>query len=279
MDYSDKLFTLLYNTFWACFDQILWLWGPLFLLGFAQWQIAKLRNAAFAGSVGTKAELYLTGWIGTPVHEMGHAIFCVLFRHKITEAKFLSPAEDGTMGYVKHEYNPKSTYQKTGNFFIGLGPMLFGTVLIYSILGLLLPECLPYEIKGGIMHTSGDFFRNFISFENFSKWRFWLFIYLSFGISSHITLSREDFKGAASGFFTLLCIIFLVNLIANMLFSFGLKSLSVSAWLVPKADVFLSLFYSIMIYALAISLLYLGFAYVLLGVAKLFRRARLIFRH
>ena len=272
MDYSDKLFALLYHTFWACLDQILWLWGPLFLIGFVLSWVARLRSQALANSLGNKTELFLTGWIGTPVHEMGHAIFCVLFRHKITEAKFLSPMEDGTLGYVKHEYNPKSSFQKTGNFFIGLGPMLFGTALIYAILGLLLPDFLPVELNGSITKMSFAFFKNFASFDNLFNWRFWLFVYLTFGISSRMTLSHEDLKGAANGFFTLLCIIFLVNFIANIFFAFGLKSLSFSGLAAVKANVFLSQFYSIMIYALAVSFLYLIFAYILLGFAKLVRQ-------
>jgi hypothetical protein len=199
---------------------------------------------------------------------MGHAVFCVLFRHKITEAKFFSPSEDGTLGYVKHEYNPNSSYQKIGNFFIGMAPMLFGAILIYALLGILLPEYLPQELSGGIAQTGLEIFKNFFKVENFNDWRFWVFIYLSFGISSHMTLSLQDFKGAASGFVTFLCLIFLVNLIACSVWAFGLKELSISEWLVVKISVFLSLFYSIMLYALAISTIYLGFSYLVLAIYK-----------
>ncbi len=252
-------------------EQILWLWGALFLIGFALYFVSKYRSRAFAASVGSKAELFLTGWIGIPVHEMGHAVFCFIFRHKITEAKFFSPEEDGTMGYVKHEYNPKSSYQKIGNFFIGIAPMLFGATVIYALLGILLPQYSPEEI-----------YKNFFSFDNFGNWRFWVFIYLSFGIASHMKLSAQDFKGATSGFITLLCLVFLVNLVANMLLTFGLKDLSVSNWFTAKMDILLSLFYSIMLYALAISIIYLLFSYLLLGVTNFlvlpaFRKVRKIF--
>jgi len=271
MDFSDKLFILLYNTLKACLDQILWLWGALFLIGFAIFFVSKLKDRAFSQSIGQKAELFLTGWIGTPVHEMGHAVFCVLFRHKITEAKFFAPAEDGTLGYVKHEYNIKSTYQNIGNFFIGIAPMLFGATVIYALLGILLPQYLPEELSGSIAGTGWEIFRNFFRIENFSNWKFWLFLYLSMGISSHMKLSAADFKGAASGFITLLCLIFFVNFIANIFLTFGLKDLAVAGWLATKADVLLALFYSIMLYALAMSVIYLLFAYLLLMVSKIFK--------
>jgi len=271
MDFSDRLFILLYNTLKACFEQILWLWGVFFLIGFALYFISNRRDKNFAASIGHKAELFLTGWIGTPVHEMGHAVFCFIFRHKITEAKFFSPKEDGTMGYVRHEFNPKSTYQKIGNFFIGIAPMLFGTVVIYALLGILLPEYLPVEISGGIAETGWEIFRNFFSFENFGKLRFWIFLYLSFGIASHMKLSLQDFKGAASGFATLLCLIFLINLIANIFLDFGLKSIAVSQWFTTKINVLLAPFYSIMLYALVLSVLYLLFSYLMLGISRVVR--------
>jgi hypothetical protein len=271
---SDKLFILFYNTLQACFEQIIWLWGVLFLIGFALHFVSKYRDRAFAASIGSKFELFFTGWIGTPVHEMGHAIFCVIFRHKITEAKFFSPSEDGTCGYIKHEYNPKSSYQKIGNFFIGTAPMLFGSVVIYALLGLLLPQSLPQELNGSIAETGWEIFKNIFNSGNFGNWRFWVFIYLSFGIASCMKLSAPDFNGAISGFLTLLCLIFLVNLIACFALDFGLKSLTVSYWLTIKMNILLSLFYSIMLYALAISVIYLVLSYLLLAVAKLLRLSK-----
>jgi hypothetical protein len=272
MDFSDRLFILLYNTLGACLEQIVWLFGPLFLIGFALHWISKLRDKALCSSVGEKANLYLTGWIGVPAHEMGHAIFCFVFRHKITEIKFFSPSEDETLGYVKHEYNPKSSYQKIGNFFIGIAPMLFGATVIYAMLGILLPQYLPQELNGSIAQTGWEIFRNFFSSENLGNWRFWIFIYLSLAVSSHIKLSAADLKGASSGFITLLCLIFLVNLISCAVFGFGLENIAASHWLAIKMNLLLSLFYSIMLYALALSLIYLALAYLLFGVSKLIRK-------
>jgi hypothetical protein len=279
MELSDRLYALFYRTLEACLEQIFWLWGAFFLIGFALYFISRLRDKAFASSFGSEIELFLTGWIGIPVHEMGHAIFCFIFRHKITEVKFFSPQENGTLGYVKHEYNPKSSYQKIGNFFIGIAPMLFGTVLIYALLGILLPEYLPEDLNGGIAATGWEIFRNFFSLDNFSNWRFFVFIYLSLGITSHMKLSTQDFKGATGGFITLLCLVFLVNLAANSIFAFGLKSIIFSQWFTTKITILLSLFYLIMLYALVLSFIYLLFSYLLLGIAKIARKLKFSIFH
>jgi hypothetical protein len=87
-----------------------------------------------------------------------------------------------------------------------------------------------------------------------------------------MTLSLQDFKGAAGGFVTFLCLIFLVNLIACFFWSFGLKDLSLSNWLAVKINILLSLFYSIMLYSLVLSLVYLGFSYLMLMVCKIAKK-------
>jgi len=152
--------------------------------------------------------------------------------------------------------------------------MLFGTVVIYALLGILLPDYLPEELTGSIAETGWEIFRNFFSFSNFSNLRFWIFIYLSLGIASHMKLSVQDFKGATSGFLTLLALIFLINLIANAFLDFGLKSISGSQWFTTQINVLLSLFYPIMLYALVLSVLYLLFSYVVRWVARIVKKAK-----
>jgi len=272
MEIIDKLYYLLCHTLIASFKQIIWLFGPLFLIGFALYGISRLRNKVLAESVGSKAVLFLTGWIGIPVHEAGHALFCLIFRHKITEIKFFSPQEDGTMGYVKHEFNSKNFYQKIGNFFIGIAPMLFGAAMIYALLWIFLPECLPKELGEGIGITGLEILKNILNSDNLGSWRFWVFFYLSLCVASHATLSVQDFKGAVPSFLIMLFLIFLVNLVANIFLSNGLGSVSFTNWFSEKTDILLSFFYSVMIYALAVSIIYLIFSYLLFLISKPFKR-------
>ena len=56
-----------------------------------------------AGKGLRKRGVYLVAWLGTPLHELGHALFCLIFRHKIEDIKFFKPDKvNGTLGYVYH---------------------------------------------------------------------------------------------------------------------------------------------------------------------------------
>ena len=84
--------------------QILFTIGLIVLVGF----LIALCNKKFYSNLGGlgMTACYVTGCIGTPIHELSHALFCLIFGHKITEIKlFQINSDDGTLGYVKHSYN------------------------------------------------------------------------------------------------------------------------------------------------------------------------------
>ena len=176
--------------------------------------------------------LGLFGWLGTIVHELGHAIFCLIFRHKITAMKLFDPdPETGTLGYVEHSYNSTSLYQLVGNFFIGIGPILLGTAIIY-LLSYFLLGLNPFKLAGNFNIASSQNFSwdaliqifqilwtsstslllDVFSWNNLSTWQLYVFIYLVFAIGSSITLSPSDIKGALKGFSVILILIFIFNL-------------------------------------------------------------------
>lgn len=144
---------------------------------------------------------------------------CVVFRHKITEIKFFQPnSSDGTLGYVNHSYNPKSLYQRIGNFFIGIAPILVGSLILSGLLYFLLPEMVE-EILSQLEKV--DFVSDFGSalfyigkavttmFGYILTWQFWVFLLAGSFIALHMTLSRADVQGALSGVL-LVAVVFLV---------------------------------------------------------------------
>ena len=172
--------------------QALWQTILFLLIGVLPWIAVALVMQLLSNSIrkslakifGIQGYIYLTA-PGVMIHEIGHAIFCLIFRHKIVEMKLFSPEEDGTLGYVNHSYNPNSFYQRIGNFFIGTGPIWFGVAVLCLISWLLLPDEMQIS----------DFF----SLNFWRRWQSYIWLYLALTIASHITLSPPDLAGSVDG--------------------------------------------------------------------------------
>ena len=159
---------------------------------------------------------------GTIVHETGHALFCLIFRHRILEMNLFSPTPEGTMGMVNHSWDPKSFYQRAGNFFIGTGPIITGVSAIALLTALLMPEIWD-QLDSHEIYTVSDLgaalaalicrmLRVFCTAELWSRWQTWVWLVSTLLIGSHVTLSKEDLNNAASGIWLIPVIIFLFNL-------------------------------------------------------------------
>lgn len=207
--------------------QFLYFVVSVFVVGFLISQINKL----FYRTVEQKRGFcYATGIIGTPVHELSHALMCILFGHKIVEMKlFQIDEETGVLGYVNHSYNPRNIYHRMGNYFIGVAPIVGGTALIYLVIRFLLPATYTDtsnalnelvvamegasfgEMLSSILSAFGKMFLAF--FSDISTWKWWVFIVFAFCIALHMNLSGADIKGAASALPILILVLVAVNFI------------------------------------------------------------------
>lgn len=107
--------------------------GPALVLAWALHALGDLVTRRTTRHLGGAAYA-IFGWPGTVVHELGHAFFCLLFGHRITGVKLFDFApHDGTRGHVAHTFDPTNPWQQVGNFFIGVGPILFGTLAIVAV--------------------------------------------------------------------------------------------------------------------------------------------------
>ncbi|MCQ6962300.1 hypothetical protein [Methanolobus chelungpuianus] len=203
--------------------------GPVLLLGLLLGSMEKHANKYWGKSLG-KTALLMTAWIGVPVHETGHLLMCWLFRHKVTKVKLLDlRGKDGTLGYVKHTYNKKSLYQNMGNFFIGIGPLISANIFLILSMYMLLPgifeditgRMLLFSSSSALGSSGFEYVTGFLtgllsglfSLPNASNVNFWIYVFLSLGIASHMALSTADLKGATKG----LPAIFLLLVIGNVL--------------------------------------------------------------
>lgn len=181
--------------------------GILVVCGLVAW----LARSAFMYLVGDSAKwvFYASSVVGTPVHEFGHAMMCILFGHRITKMKLLAfpTGRSRTLGFVEHSYNRKNPWAVFGNLFISFGPIFSGLVVIILVLNLCFTQQwqaylensrLMVEFGVGIGEASSVIFSLLVSlFEAFKTdiFRSTLGILIILAVSQHITLSFADLCG------------------------------------------------------------------------------------
>jgi hypothetical protein len=178
---------------------------------------------------------YLVAWLGTPIHELGHVFFCLVFRHRIEAMGLFRPDPNaGTLGYVYHRWDRHNPWQVMGNFFIGVGPVIIGCGVLFVLFYFLVPggsdtwsDILAgmYGAGGGGIGGYLEAFRDsslamlktIFTLDNLAGWRFWVFLYLSICIAANIRLSLADVKGSLSGLLYVLLPFFVANLILMLI--------------------------------------------------------------
>lgn len=247
--------------------------GVIFLFG---WIISLLRRGfcSVAGKHGPRL-LLVTGIVGTPIHELSHALMCLLFGHKITEIKLYQPkSNDGSLGHVSHTYNKKNIYHQIGNFFIGTAPVLLGGAFLLLFMLILTPgtfgsvtsEMHTLHFGGSPVSTVSSIFtfvwgmiKALFSPHNFISWRWWILIVLAVMISTHMEMSASDIKSSLRGLLFISIILLLVDGIVYLIsrdafFSFVGSAVSFGSLL----SAFLSLSILFLVILLLISLLIKG---------------------
>lgn len=215
------IFTLLQTTAL----QILGVLGIFFAFGYILSKLQEWTQDNYQRSVGWKGILW-TAWLGTPIHEFGHIIFAKIFRHRINRVALFQPDENtGELGCVDHSYEKYSLWQRLGNFFIGAAPLIFGSLFLVALLYLLVPngkeifsplanntDAIPSFLTG-LKQTLFNLF----SLENLKAWNFWVFLYVSFCIASHLAPSKADRRGMWNGLAFIIILLIIVNIIALLL--------------------------------------------------------------
>lgn len=260
---------------WQVLIQCLAIFGIFFILGFVLSQLARWTQINYLKSVGWKGILW-TAWLGTPIHELSHLFFALIFLHRIEHVKMFKPnSETGQLGQVDHSYSKDSFYQNLGNFFIGAGPMITGSILLVVLLYYLVPNgpqifesltttqvTLTNIFKSGILIIIQLFTK-----ENFDAINFWLFLYVSFCIASHMAPSWLDLKIMLKGLFLIVVLLITINYFAlalNLNFTDYILNISSN----------LNILVAIFTYATVISL-----AHFILSSIILIPIAKLKYRH
>lgn len=213
--------------------QLVYIALPLFGVALLLHELERIAQQRLSSRFGWNSILW-TGWLGTPIHELSHAAFCPVFRHRITEMALFKPdRESGRMGYVHHAYNPKNYYQVVGNFFIGTAPLLGGALALYGLLWLFEPDAarramsadgMSSAIAGGNLIAAGKalwsqawgVLSRVVTLQHLASLPFWLFLYLTLCVGSHLAPSRADYRGTPKGGLILLIALTVFNLLFLM---------------------------------------------------------------
>ena len=207
------------------------------VLVYAVGYVLSLLNRLFYRITGGgRAVVYATGFIGTPIHELSHAAMCLVFFHRIDEIKLFQINDaDGVLGYVNHSWNPKNIYQQIGNYFIGVAPVVVGTLVIYflmkwmlptshltlsvqfDVIGFLLSDGFSFEWFGYFFSMMGDVLGSLFSEITTAGIWWWLFMILALCIALHVTMSGADIKGSLVAIPLLIVILAIVNIVLGLL--------------------------------------------------------------
>ncbi|MET1248706.1 hypothetical protein ABWW58_07960 [Sporolactobacillus sp. STCC-11] len=262
--------------------QFISLLGGLVIAGFILGFLERQANGRVIHLFGMKG-IYVTAWLGTPIHELSHAAMCLIFRHRVTEIKLLQAVDSsGTMGYVRHAYNPNSFYQRIGNLFIGIAPLIGGSLVIAAVAKWMLSNVSTTfsDYVSGAPRLFSFFdlpswfafceavvavFQSLFALENLTNPYFWLFLVIALCVSSRMSLSREDIRGAWSGAGALFGLLILINAL-SMLLDPTLRS-HMMYW-IARFNFLLMIMLSLSIFFSFLVFFASHFAFVIVGLLK-----------
>jgi len=282
--YFHQIIDYLIKVIQSSYNQLFVLLGPLLvlvlILNFSAILTARLSLRFWGRSIF----LFGFGWLGCSIHELSHAFFALIFGHKIKEMVLFEPNSKGeSLGHVSHSYNKKSIYQKIGNFFIGIGPLLAGGLVLLLINLMLyrinMTEFSKFRISSDAFFNFQIFkqiavatwsglliYRNLISFGNSEAlWKSALLIYVLYSIGSSMTLSKPDVKGAFAGFLWIVVFVLIFNLLTLWIGDFATRFLTQG-----KTMTYISVFYFLLILSFLANLIFILLFFVLNLLKSLF---------
>lgn len=189
----------------------------------------RLVGDALIGRLVTKLgwkAVYLTGWIGVPVHELSHALVARLFGHRVHKLQLFKPnRRTGRLGVVEHSWDRSSGWQQVGRFCVGIAPLVLGSAMLLVLARWLGPPPvgrLPHippgadlaDVAGLLLMGARDVLLTLLDPVVWARPATWGYVYLSFAIGAHLSPSRSDLSGCGRGVLILLGVVLLADLVA-----------------------------------------------------------------
>lgn len=169
---------------------------------------------------GYRAQI-VGGCIGIIIHETSHLLMALLFRHHIKSFRLLrfpnQNSEDQSLGYVNHTWNQKSFYQRTGNLFIGIAPIIGNTLVILALSKVLVPTILTSVQNFVADHFISLNLATSSTTNSFVTWQFivWLLLLINICIGG-FDLSPADMNNSAMGLISFTILVVVISVIVAL---------------------------------------------------------------
>ncbi|KRM21041.1 hypothetical protein [Latilactobacillus graminis] len=176
----------------------------------------------------------LIGGLGTVIHEISHAVACLIFQHQIVDMQLLKlnlrDNPDHSLGHVNHRYRPGRLWPTIGNLWIGIAPIFGCSAAIFGLTWLLARPTFKTwlnfaEQPSWQLSAIGPLFKQ-LGTTQLGPLLLWLILTSMITIGG-FDLSTADFKGTIPG---IIATIITVCLITG-LFSF-VPTVDTTTWLI-----------------------------------------------
>ncbi len=162
---------------------------------------------------------------GVMVHELSHAVGCLLTGAEITEINFWKSSG----GHVRHRQRSEPFFRWVADPIIALAP-IWGTFLLLAFLTWLL-------IPGFFQSIQSGAYTDLLLNLPIARWQFWLYLYLVTSLAATIAPSKTDMNYAFGSLVVLFIVLFggsyftgfseaITNLL-NYLLPFGLFTIGI----------------------------------------------------
>lgn len=177
----------------------------------------------------------ILGGIGVIIHELSHLIMALIFGHHIQSVSLLhvpnvNDPNDRGLGYVNHVWNDESLYQKVGNVFIGVAPVI-GCVLAM----MLSTRYLVPTVYNRWLTSIGDS-QIMSQTSTWWQWLLWIILMVNISIGGY-DLSAADLQNSRHGLITLGIILVIASLVASLLTDYRTISAKLFQFMQPFAMV------------------------------------------
>lgn len=161
---------------------------------------SRLQNDLVMRHLGRRLYMLLM-WPGVCVHELSHAVGCLLTRTRIVEINLFGPRQQGrllVLGYVSHE-EARHGWQQV---LIGVAPFFGGTSVLYALVWAAFPGAASQLGSTASLGLEPAQYWHWLSLfvahlgeASFGWWQA-LATYLLFSVAAHLAPSSKDLEGA-----------------------------------------------------------------------------------